>query len=218
MNANDLVQGSFYALANAGRLIHDAVFLFKDQRYASAVTLAVYCREELGRARILLDRASSLAPDQAITPQDVRDACNQHLAKLRHGQAATVLRFHAGPPKGLSTLAVDPMHPQYREARTFIDAATGAKRKRDPDDAHELREQSLYVEPDESGSWNQPPLLSPTAAYNLVNDVAGDYSSFWHDAPSDPLLGPLLASTGHSVQLQRPLFPDRPEAPRERSA
>lgn len=215
MTGNDLGKGALYALANAGRLIQDAIVLFRDRRYPSAVTLAVYSREELGRARILLDLAASLAPDQALAPQDVRDACDEHVEKLRKGQAGTVLRFDHGPPKGLSSLAVNPGHPQHRAARAFIDGAVRAKRRRDADDAHQLRLHSLYVEPDESGSWNRPSDISPLAAYNILNDVAGDYSQRWDEAVSHALLGPLLASTDHTVHLPEPSFPDRPPEPQE---
>ena len=48
-----LLQGSWYALEQAGRLLRSAVALFESGDPSTAVAVAMFGREELGRSRIL---------------------------------------------------------------------------------------------------------------------------------------------------------------------
>jgi AbiV family abortive infection protein len=49
------LEGAVYALEQCGMLLRDANSLYRSASYATAVALAAFAREELGRWRILLD-------------------------------------------------------------------------------------------------------------------------------------------------------------------
>jgi AbiV family abortive infection protein len=50
-----LLEGAAYALEQCGLLLRDANLLYRSGSYASAVALAAFAREELGRWKILRD-------------------------------------------------------------------------------------------------------------------------------------------------------------------
>ena len=54
VTANFLLEGAYYALEQCGLLLRDAVQLYNGSSYATAVVLAAFAREELGREKILL--------------------------------------------------------------------------------------------------------------------------------------------------------------------
>jgi AbiV family abortive infection protein len=49
-----LLRGAVYALEQCGLLLRDANVLYRAKAYASAVVLAAFAREELGRWRLLV--------------------------------------------------------------------------------------------------------------------------------------------------------------------
>jgi hypothetical protein len=49
-----LLEGAVYALEQCGLLLRDATLLYRNDSCASAVALAAFAREELGRWKILL--------------------------------------------------------------------------------------------------------------------------------------------------------------------
>jgi len=50
-----LLEGAAYALEQCGLLLRDANLLYRSGSYASAVALAAFAQEELGRWKMLLD-------------------------------------------------------------------------------------------------------------------------------------------------------------------
>jgi len=55
-----LLEGAAYALEQCGLLLRDANLLYRSGSYGSAVALAAFAREELGRWRILLELRKKL--------------------------------------------------------------------------------------------------------------------------------------------------------------
>jgi hypothetical protein len=54
-----LLRGAGYALQQCGLLLRDASLLYRSDSYSSAVVLAAFAREELGKWMMLLDAHSS---------------------------------------------------------------------------------------------------------------------------------------------------------------
>jgi hypothetical protein len=54
VTAEYLLSGAALALEQCGLLLRDAVCLFKNRSFGSAVVLAAFAREELGRCQILI--------------------------------------------------------------------------------------------------------------------------------------------------------------------
>jgi hypothetical protein len=57
VSEKSLVEGVWFAMEQAGRLLHTAVQVFNSGDSSTSIALAMFAREELGRSRILLDLA-----------------------------------------------------------------------------------------------------------------------------------------------------------------
>lgn len=207
LNATDLLHGAIYALEHAGQLLHDAHHLFLDERYSSAVALAVYCREELGRADILFDLRRQSLQHGPIGVSEVRKRCVKHIERLRRGQKVAVVRL--GPEQWplLVKFASDPHSPEYAEARKTIGEMQRSKKRRDPTIIERLRYRALYVEPSEFGQgWNRPSSISSEQARILLQDVATDYEEHRRHLPGwDSELKAALEAWTDAPDLRKPL-------------
>ena len=89
-----LLKGAIYALEQCGLLLVDAVSLIDQKSYSSAVVLAAFAREELGRSRILIDFFNkTIKNEKSITVKEINKACEDHVIKQDWGQLSTTLRF-----------------------------------------------------------------------------------------------------------------------------
>lgn len=87
-----LLEGALYALEQCGILLHDAITLYHDGAYPSAIVLAAFAREELGRFRILLDlRKEVLGGQRKLTTKDIQKECEDHVRKQEWGQLSTTI-------------------------------------------------------------------------------------------------------------------------------
>lgn len=94
VTAQYLVEGAFYAAEQCGFLLRDAVVLYNRKAYASAVVLAAFAREELGRSRILRDLHRKMVKDgQAVTIKDIQNKCQDHVTKQQWAQLSITQRF-----------------------------------------------------------------------------------------------------------------------------
>jgi AbiV family abortive infection protein len=73
-----LLQGAVYALEQCGLLLRDANALFHDGSYASAIVLAAFAREELGRSNILFDLRSAVLSGETVTAELLAQRCGDH--------------------------------------------------------------------------------------------------------------------------------------------
>ena len=175
-----LLEGSWYALEQAGRLLRAAVGLFDQGDPATGLVLAMLAREELGRGRILRRLADQVEAGASFEATDVTRECGDHVIKQRAGASGTTLRV--SPPSRLAAalqtvMRSAPGSVERVAARAVIDAASGAKTRRDPQDRHSLREAALYVDLDSSGAkWSRPCAVTSTDARSHIEDAVGDYA------------------------------------------
>jgi AbiV family abortive infection protein len=87
-----LLRGAVFALEQCGLLLRDSHILYSNRSYASAVALAAFAREELGRYRILRELWKRTVAGEGFTVKQIRDLCDDHVEKQREGMLSTVQR------------------------------------------------------------------------------------------------------------------------------
>ncbi|MEK9140911.1 MAG: AbiV family abortive infection protein [Nitrospirota bacterium] len=176
-----LLEGSWYALEQAGRLLHAAVGVYDRCDPGTALALAMFGREEVGRSRILRTLAHEVATGATFNTVEVTKRCENHVRKQREGATGTTLSIV--PPSELAKAAqsrVSSAHgsPEWKAARDVISAAAASKAKRDPQDRHDMREKALYVDLDSNSKcWSRPCAIDATVAREHIEDAVGDYAS-----------------------------------------
>jgi AbiV family abortive infection protein len=212
-----LLQGSWYALEQAGRLLRASVVVFNANDPATALALAMFGREELGRSRILQDIAAEVAAGRSLSPKEVANRCDDHVRKQRAGLLSTTLRVN--PPSALAealrtTVSSSPRSDQWTTSRKIIKAASAAKMKRDPDVRHGKRENALYVDLDHSGtSWSRPCTIRASVAREEIEDAVNDYAIQCDKLRDDVIAAdfPKMASAQAAMQpipvLLPPIWP-----------
>lgn len=187
-----LAEGALRALEHAFRLADDAFLLLERQRWSSAVVLAVFAREELGRYLILAQHARQAAGGGRITVRMIRKSYEDHEAKLRRGFTATTIRLSPEDSAALTAAMNNPALEDSRRLRNRLDQAHEAKGRRQHHDAHELRLRALYVELSPDGKLILPSSVTQKDARIAVRDVAGDCANtaarFWNDADLQTLI------------------------------
>ncbi len=176
-----LLKGAWYSLEQCGRLLSDAVALYRRKSYSSAVALAMIGREELGKYRMLLDEwRKSEATGKCPTVDAIQKACQDHVEKQR--RALLSLTFAPENTSAFGTairtkIEHRPQDTEYQQAEKIIQTALKSLAKRAPDDRHVARMQALYVDLQDSGlDWSRPSELSQDNAKKLLTDVANDYA------------------------------------------
>jgi AbiV family abortive infection protein len=176
LDATELLQGAFFALEQGGRLLHDAVNLWNQQRYSSAVVLGVFAREEIGRFKILIQEREEALKSGPRSIEGVRKLCNDHKEKLRTAPAGMSLHFDASAP-GLEGLHAHPRSPEFKKAHAILDERMKQKAEAQPKRTHVTRMSALYVDFDEATkSWNRPTDIAAGSAGLLLQEIANDYS------------------------------------------
>jgi AbiV family abortive infection protein len=179
ISEDTLLQGSWYALEQAGRLLRSAVILFDGGDPSTALVLAMFGREELGRSQILRDHAAKVRAGEKLTVEQIRNFCEDHIAKQEAAALSTTLRVYPNTQinAAVQTRVRAGFHSGAgRKASAEIEKAIKAKRKRDPKSRHDARVQGLYVDLDYSGtSWVRPASLSAQAVRDHIDDAVGDY-------------------------------------------
>lgn len=194
-----LLEGSWHALAQAGRLLRSAVVLLESGDASTALALAMFGREELGRSRLLRKCYSETGSGRAFSAKDISKICSEHVAKQEASAFATVLKPHRDSQVGkalatMSLYAHTPTSDEYRQADEVLNAAAAAKQSRQPHDRHESRCDSLYVDLNDLGTdWKCPIDVSVDSAQTQINEAVSDYSheyqrltipELWH--PTQP--------------------------------
>ena len=175
-----LLRGMWYAIQQAGYLFDHAVILFDAGVYSSAVALALFGREELGRYAILRDLWKKASAGSAFSPDDVRKACEDHVEKQRRGSFSLVYRTSADTGFGKllrSLVGLLPSGGAARKIRESIEKIDKLKAKRLPEERHGARMRSLYVDLNEAGlDWLTPSSITEGEARATVENAANDYS------------------------------------------
>ena len=220
-----LCKGSWFALEQCGRLLRSAVQVFDSGDRATGVVLAMFAQEELGRSRILREMAKRTAGGETFRPDDIQNACDDHVVKQR---AAVLSITLIGEPGGTidrlmrEMMSLRPGTEEYRRANGRLDEAVQAKGKRLPHDRHDMRTSALYVDLDDDGStWNRPSTLSRAKAYEVicgaVNDYAGQYDPVRIGIVEEEFPPMAAARTAISSQLNlvSPRWPSEVQAARQ---
>lgn len=89
--ADDIIEGAFHAMEQAGLLINDAATLYEQHRWPSSLVLGVFSLEELGKAEIWLQRGIDALANGPKTRDQAIAGGTTHQTKLRAGRGpATV--------------------------------------------------------------------------------------------------------------------------------
>jgi AbiV family abortive infection protein len=175
-----LLEGAAYALEQCGLLLRDANLLSQSGSYASAVALAAFAQEELGRWKMLRDLRTKVICGDSVTIKKIQTRCGDHVRKQEAGVMSTVMRTDkdSGLGKLLQTRAsAKPGSQEWKTADEEIKRLDRQKTKRAPVDRHEQRTSALYVDAVSLDRWNRPiKEISPTSAYERLQDAANDYS------------------------------------------
>ena len=174
-----LLEGAVYALEQCGRLLRDAVQLYNSGSHASAIVLAAFAWEELGREKLLIELRQNSLSGGEITVSEIKKACNDHVTKQRAGMLSTVLTATSPDPLAeliQTRIRTDPQSKEWREANAKLEELDRIKQKRDPHTRHKQRESAVYVEPVTHDRWNRPAVTwRAQQAYEFLQQAINDY-------------------------------------------
>jgi AbiV family abortive infection protein len=93
VSARVLLEGAWYSLEQCSILLRDAVTLHKNASPVTAVGLAMLAREEMGKARILLDFWRDVVnKGRTVSVAEIRRKLDHHEEKQRKAQISHTLR------------------------------------------------------------------------------------------------------------------------------
>ncbi len=173
-----LRQGAWYAVEQGGRLLQSSGLLLKAGDFCTAVGLAMFAGEELGRSTILRKLAARADSGESISPQAVLNACEDHVEKQRLGNFG--IEFNTNRETGLGKLLVKSFDApvgskEHQDAEAQIKEAMQAKEKRLPSERHDLRMSAFYVDLTGSGQWRRPSSIDQETAQRAVQEVLNNY-------------------------------------------
>jgi AbiV family abortive infection protein len=212
-----LLEGAAYALEQCGLLLRDANSLYSCGSYASAVAVALFAREELGRWRILLDLRKQVLDGSSLTIKEIQKRCIDHVTKQEAGMMSFVMTVDTDSPLGgiLGTyMTVKPGSEEWKTAREQLEQA----RQSVPVQRHKQRMSALYVDAVAPHRWCRPTReISQPTAYSYIQDAANDYSGQYDRYTNPEIYKPddLELYTELEQWIGRPtlLIPKRPELP-----
>jgi AbiV family abortive infection protein len=209
-----LLEGAVYALEQCGLLLRGANLLYRNGSYSSAVALAAFAREELGRYQILLELRKKLLDGDHLTIKEIQDRCRDHVTKQEAGMLSFVMRVMDTPLGGLlgTYLSVRHGSEEWNTAREQLEQA----RQMVPVERHRQRMSALYVDAVAPDRWRRPTKeISQITAYAYLQDAANDYSGQYdrytnprNFKPDDPELYTALENWP-----ARPILLPSPERP-----
>jgi AbiV family abortive infection protein len=179
--------------------------------YSTAVAVALFAREELGRYKILLDfweRADR--EGKSPTVHEIKKACDAHEEKQRRGQLSVMYRVDR-PGKVLDLLRARGRlgNPEYAQAEKAIKKIEETTIKRTPKDRHLTRMKGLYVDLNDTGSaWNRPCEISARQSIDCLTHAANDYA----EQQANLRIGVVKPKLGAALEA----WPERPELPQPR--
>lgn len=178
-----LLEGAVYALEQCGLLLRDANLLYRSQSYASAVALAAFAREELGRWRILLALRKEVFGGTILTIEQIEDRCGDHVQKQSAGMLSLTTRTNLNSELGKLLTSKFDATPGSEEWKAFdaqIEKVNRQVAKRIPDDRQRRRMSALYVDPVPPDRWNRPTEITQSIAAEFLQEAATDYSiQYW---------------------------------------
>ncbi len=182
--ASVLLEGSWYSLEQCGRLLASAVALYKEKDYSTAVAIAMFAHEELGKCRILLDEwKKAVETGKLPNVEQIKHACGDHIEKQMRGQGSVILEPASGSALGMAIKnaienAKTPTVPAYRAADKRIKAEVDAKGEHDPEVRHEIRLEGIFVDLGDWGkAWKRPcKTFSEGESLRLLRNAVNNYA------------------------------------------
>jgi len=180
-----LLRGYALALEQCGLLLRDAVRLYEAGSYATAIVLAAFAQEELGRSQDLLDLWRGQRDGTPVTGEQIKML--KHLDKQRAGMLSLTLRADRETDVGKllvarTTNAPYPQSQEWKNADERIRQIAEQMAERTPEDRHNARVRALYVEPTSNSEWNRPADISVQTAHVFLMDAVNDYSGRYHQS------------------------------------
>ncbi|MCU1340291.1 MAG: AbiV [Bryobacterales bacterium] len=173
-----LLRGTVFALEQCGLLLRDARVLCEAGSYASAVVLAAFAREELGRYKILRGLWKRTMAGESFSVKQINKKCEQHVEKQKKAMFSVVQRTDNSTAQGQliqTRMRAAPGSPEWKKADEELNKITQSQIKRTPEARHKSRLKALYVEPLEA-DWNRPLETSETTTRDFLTDAINDYS------------------------------------------
>jgi AbiV family abortive infection protein len=201
-----LLRGAALALEQCGLLLGDAVCLYRNRSYASAVVMAAFAREELGRFRILRDFRQDVLNGLSVTSEQIIAACKDHVAKQSEGMFSSTLRADRDTVVGkllIARMTNPPQSQAWKDADAQLNKIIKRKDERTPNDRHLMRMRALYVEPKSSVGWNRPADVTEAEAQHYLMEAVNDYAGPYNNPDVRGLLGQLT----DGPELPRPVWP-----------
>jgi AbiV family abortive infection protein len=163
-----LLRGAAYALENSGVLLRDAVTLFDQGSFASAVVMALFGREELGKYRLLRQLYETVAAGGTVPIEELTKKNGplfDHTAKQEQATLSIVRRPEPGTRLDhllREEMRLDLRSPERRKVDEELQQITAKLAKALPRQRHDIRMAKLYVGLSKDGStWVRP--SEPTA-------------------------------------------------------
>jgi AbiV family abortive infection protein len=129
---------------------------------------------------MLHDLRRKVVRGDSVTIKEIQTRWGDHVRKQEAGVMSTVMRTDkdSGLGKLLQTRAsAKPGSQERKTADEEVKRLDRQKTKRAPGDRHEQRISALYVDAVSLDRWNRPiKEISPTSAYQRLQDAANDYS------------------------------------------
>lgn len=202
--AQDIIEGAFYAMEQAGLLINDAAALYEQRKWPSGLMLAVFSLEELGKAEMLLQRGIEAAASGPKSREQVFADAAAHKTKLKAG-------------RGLATVTApvsfwgDIPAPNTAESAALeaqLDAAEHIALDNAPVEAHAARMRALYVDLGVDEVWARPKETQPSDAYLMVSAASIEYG-----IRRPKFVNPVHPAVTQAVAQLGARLPSLPEAP-----
>jgi AbiV family abortive infection protein len=174
-----LLEGAAYALQQCGLLLRDANVLYRNKSYASAVVLASFAAEELGKWTLLLELRRKVLRGDEVTLDDVKKRCIDHETKQSAGIAhITVRDFKDGGDLIAALVNATPGSEERKALQEKLNSKLDEMKKRLPRERYSYRLEALYVDPDPLSptGWKRPVAkITPASARNSLMTVSNDY-------------------------------------------
>jgi AbiV family abortive infection protein len=169
-----LLEGSWWALEQAKRLLGSARILFESGDFSTALAVAMFGQEEVGRSRLLRDLVGEVREGTPLDPGKIKKHLKDHERKLK---AANFFVTLSPPPKSQEGKALralnehEPGSEQWKEANDVLTSAAETKLKQQPKERHKARMNALYVDIHDRGAeWLRPSVTITEDQARLCRD------------------------------------------------
>jgi AbiV family abortive infection protein len=152
VSSDKILIGMFFALRQSWELLSSARVLHEAEKFSAAYGLAVFCREEIGKSKILEKHWQASTAGQPVSVSDLNTGeMRSHSKKLRAvGKVLSEGVISQGTPP-------NPGSPEADEEFRHIHEINVRARALDPDRTHLGRQRAFYVEMHETAvGWWKP--------------------------------------------------------------